>query len=641
LEKEACRILFLPENREVLAPPGTLILDAATRAGVIIDTPCGGQGRCGRCLVRIQEGEATRRENPHLTQKQQQEGWVLACTARVAGDLVLTVPLLKERERVAVESAASRRAAPVPCPLPFYPALRQVFLELPHPTLEDPATDLDRLRRALAQKEGLDRLRVELPNLQRLARTLREGKWQVTLDLYLPDGEARLVDLFPGKKKGPLLGLAVDIGTTNVVMEVVDLRSGRSLGGASARNRQVLRGEDIISRIVYSEKGEGLKELQGLVTDTINSLLLELARAHSFEPGEVEVMVVAGNTTMTHLFLGLYPKPIREEPYIPTTSFFPEVRAGEVGVNINPQAPVYALPAVAAYVGGDITAGVLASCLYRADRLTLFLDVGTNGEIVLGNKEFMTTCACSAGPAFEGAGMRWGMRAIPGAIEEVRIHSTTLQPTLRVIGDRPPQGICGSGLITTLSEMFLTGVMDRAGKVAGDFVVSRTRERPRARWGEHGTEYVLAWAEETDAGEDIVISEVDINSLLRTKAAIYAGIAVLARTLGIEFNQIEQVLIGGAFGQHINVESAIQIGLLPDLPWEKFHFLGNTSLAGAIQVLISKYARAQAEEIARRMTYLELIADNTFMNEMTAALFLPHTDINLFPSVKAQLEKKG
>ena len=639
--KEACRIQFLPDNREVLAPPGTLILDAATRAGVIIDTPCGGQGRCGRCLVRIQKGQATRRENPHLTQKQQQEGWVMACTARVGGDLVLVVPPLKEREKVAVESAASRRAAPVPCALPFYPALRRLFLELPQATLEDPIPDLDRLRRALAQKEGLDRLKLDLPTLQRLARTLREGDWKVTLDVNLPDGEARLVDLFPGKKTGPLLGLAVDIGTTNVVMEVVDLRSGKSLGGASARNRQVLRGEDIISRIVYSEKGEGLKELQGLVAETINSLVLELARAHGFEPGAVEAMVVAGNTTMTHLFLGLYPKAIREEPYVPTLSFFPEVRAWEVGVNINPQAPVYAVPAVAAYVGGDITAGVLAACLYRAEGLSLFLDVGTNGEIVLGNKDFMTTCACSAGPAFEGAGVRWGMRAIPGAIEEVRIHSTTLQPTVRVMGDRRPQGICGSGLITALSEMFLTGVIDRAGKVDVEFVASRTKERPRARLGEHRGEYVLAWAEETEAGEDIVLTEVDINNLLRTKAAIYAGIAVMARTLGIDLRQVDQVLIGGAFGQHINVESAIQIGLLPDLPWDKFHFLGNTSLAGAIQVLTSRYARTQAEEIAHRLTYLELVADNTFMNELMAAMFFPHTDINLFPSVKAQMEKKG
>ncbi len=618
-------------------PSGTLLVDAAARAGLLIDTPCGGQGRCGRCLVKVEAGEVSHRENPHLSQQQTDDGWVLSCTARVAGNLRVMVPPQKERERLAVEAtAASRTASPVQCYFPLLPAVRQVPVRLQPPTLEDNTADAERLAGALAQ-EGVDGLSVELPLLRRLSQELRAGEWQVTPVVDVSDG-ARLIDLYPGRRRSALLGLAVDIGTTNVVAELVDLRSGRSIEQVSARNRQILRGEDVISRIIYSERG-GLDELHRLVVETVNELVTELARRHRFQPQAVQEMVVAGNTTMTHLFLGLTPRSIREEPYAPTATSFPRVKAGELGLNINPVAGVYCLPAVAAYVGGDITAGVLSSCLFRADRLTLFLDVGTNGEIVLGNQEWMSTCACSAGPAFEGAGVQHGIRAIPGAIEEVRVSSKTLEPMLRVIGDRPPEGICGSGMITALAEMMLTGVIDRSGRIQVEEVQRRMGKASRARTGEHGPEFVLAWAGDSGTGQDIVITGVDISNIIRTKGAIYAGIAVMLRSLGISMSDIEQVFIGGAFGQHINVEGAIQIGMLPDLPWERFSFLGNTSLGGAYNALVSRHARAQAEEAVGMMTYFELIADSSFMDEFNGALFLPHTNIDTFPSVKAALEK--
>jgi uncharacterized 2Fe-2S/4Fe-4S cluster protein (DUF4445 family) len=635
------RVTFRPSGKSVSVPGGTLILDAAARAGVLIDTPCGGQGRCGRCLVRVEEGEASHRENPHLTPQQMQEGWVLSCTARVAGDLRLAVPRRREREKVVAETAAARTARPVECDWPRSPTVRQVFVELTPPTLEDTATDLERLKTALAAQHQIDSLRVELPLMRRLARELRQANWQLTLTLDTGDGDARLIDIHPGRRRGALLGAAVDIGTTNVVIDLVDLRSGKVVEQVSARNKQIVRGEDVISRIIYSERGKRLEELQRLVVETINELLSELGQKLDMDMSNVQEMVVAGNTTMTHLFLGLSPKHIREEPYVPTATSFPRVRAGELGVAINPLASIYCLPAVAAYVGGDITAGVLSSCLFQADKLSLFLDVGTNGEIVLGSSDWMTTCACSAGPAFEGAGVRHGMRAMKGAIEEVRINSKTLEPTLSVIGGGPPQGICGSGLISALAEMFITGVINRSGRIDMEFVSGRRKGRSRVRRGDHGAEYVLAWARDSGMGEDIILTEVDINNLIRTKAAIYAGIAVMAHSLGIPLSDVEEVLIGGAFGQHINVEEAIQIGLLPDLPWERFRFLGNTSLWGAYNALLSRFARAQVEEIAGKLTYMELIADNTFMNELTGALFLPHTDINKFPSVKALLEENA
>jgi uncharacterized 2Fe-2S/4Fe-4S cluster protein (DUF4445 family) len=288
---------------------------------------------------------------------------------------------------------------------------------------------------------------------------------------------------------------------------------------------------------------------------------------------------------------------------------------------------------VASYMGADITAGVLSSELDQADKLTLFMDIGTNGEMVLGTAEWLVSCACSAGPAFEGAGVEHGMRATMGAIEEVWVNGETAEPTYRVIGNEKPRGICGSGLISLLAELFITGVMDRAGNVKVDI------GSPRVRQGPHGPEYVVAWANETADGQDIVLTKVDIDNLLRAKAAIYAGFSVLVKSVGLSFDDVEQVLIGGSFGQYINVEKAIQIGLLPDMPWDRFRYLGNTAARGAYQALLSSEARQRIADIARRMTYIELCADNSFTEEFMAALFLPHTDANRFPSVAALMEQ--
>jgi uncharacterized 2Fe-2S/4Fe-4S cluster protein (DUF4445 family) len=291
------------------------------------------------------------------------------------------------------------------------------------------------------------------------------------------------------------------------------------------------------------------------------------------------------------------------------------------------------LPGVASYVGADITAGVLSSGMTNSDQVILFLDVGTNGETVLGSSDFLVTCACSAGPAFEGAGVLHGMRATRGAIEEVWINEDSYEPTLRVIGGIKPRGLCGSGLISLLSETFLTGVVDKGGKIKMDL------DTPRVRMGDHGSEYVIAWADETGIEEDIVITNVDIDNLLRAKAAIYAGFTVLAESVGYPLEMIEKVLIGGSFGRYINVEKAVQIGLLPDMPWENFDFLGNTSVKGAYLGLIDHRSRQQIREIAAKMTYIELSADNKFYDAFMSALFLPHTDATLFPSVAAALEK--
>ena len=636
-------VTFLPEDVSVQVPEGTLLLDAASKTGVAIEIPCGGQGRCGRCRLKVERGEVTHRENPHLTQDQMEEGWVLACVARAAADLVVSVPPQEEREKVAVATAASRSAVPIRSDWPLNPAVRRYYLEIPPPSLDDNAPDLERLRRVLEREHNVPQFSVRLPMLQQIPSILREADWKVTATLESRDatGERYLIQLIPGRVREANLGAAVDVGTTTVVIYLVDLRTGRLLDRASAFNKQISRGADIISRIIYSQRPDGLAELQHLLVATINDVLAELAQRNHFRPQDINDMVIAGNTTMIHLLLGLPTRQIREEPYIPVASHFPVLPAREVGIDINPCASVCCMPAVAAYVGGDITAGVLSSGLYKTRKLSLFLDIGTNGEIVMGNADWMMACACSAGPAFEGAGVHSGMRAVEGAIEDVRIHSETLEPTIQVIGQVPPRGICGSGMISAMAEMLVTGVVDKSGHIDVEYVNRQTGERSRARIGEHGAEYVIAWAKDTSIGEDIVLMEVDIDNLIRTKAAIYAGMTVMAKSVGIQMSDIEEVLIGGAFGQHINVEEAIQIGLFPDLPWEKFRYLGNTSAWGAFEVLLSRPARAKAEEIARKITYLELVADNRFMNEFTSALFLPHTELASFPSVRRLLETVG
>jgi len=626
------KVEFLPSTKCSVVPEGTLLVDAAAKAGILIDTPCGGQGRCGRCLVRVDKGQVSDYESPYLTTEQIQQGWILACVARVAGDLVISVPTRSEQDTITSESAVTRKAVITHLDWPLSPAVRHLFVELPPPSLADNTADFDRLKSAIVKKHGIENTKAGLPLIQKLSQNLRKAHWQVTatIDKRNQSKEARLIKVYPGHIKQPPLGVAVDIGTTNIAATLVNLDSSRILSHASTINRQITCGEDVISRIIYSEHRGGLKQLNRMVIHTINELLNELCDNNSIKNSNIDRMVVAGNTTMTHLFLSLPPKYIRQEPYVCSATHFPLVTARELGVRINPNALIYCIPAVAAYIGGDITAGILSSRLFKNNKLSLFLDIGTNGEMVLGSSDWMMACACSAGPAFEGAGVSCGMPATPGAIEEVTINSTTLEPTIKIIGDASPLGICGSGMISALAEMLNTRVVDKAGHIRHN-----TSQNSRIQPGEHGAEYVLCWAADSGTGRNITLTEVDINNLIRTKAAIYAGITVMLKKLDISLSQIEQVLIGGAFGQHINIERAIQIGLLPDIPWERIQYLGNTSLSGAYNILLSEQAQQQAENIAHNITYLELIADNEFMNELTAASFLPHTDSSKFPSSKA------
>jgi uncharacterized 2Fe-2S/4Fe-4S cluster protein (DUF4445 family) len=620
---------------------GTLVADAAKMVNVEIGQPCGGQGRCGRCAVQVRAGEVRRRSTVRLSAVDIEQGYALACQSTIEGDLDILIPAQEVIERhIATDRVASEISVPTDYEFTWSQPVSRVNVILNPPSMEDQTDDWSRLQTALRQQHRLEYATCSISLLRQLGSALREGDWQVTviMTLEVMDDQTkthRILDVRPGltDEDDPLWTVAVDIGTTTVSLWLVDLVTGKVKAHAAEYNGQIARGEDVISRIVYASKNGGGEELQRQVVTTINKLSdAACKRAHT-KPREIIKATIAGNSTMIHLLLGLPASSIRLSPFITTVNQPPPATSREIGFNFAPDAAIDCLPGVASYVGADITAGVLSSGLDKTENITLFIDVGTNGEIVLGNRDWLVTCACSAGPAFEGAGVVCGMRATTGAIEDVWINEATLEPQYRVIGGGKPMGLCGSALIALVSEMFLSGILDKSGNINLTLPTNRVRE------GEHGSEYVVAWSNETENGKDIIITHVDVDNLMRAKAAIYAGYSVLAEQVGMTLENVQQMIIGGSFGKHINVEKAIQIGLLPDMPWDKFHFLGNTSIKGAYLALLETSQRERISDIAKRMTYIELSADNTFYEAFTSALFLPHTDISKFPSVKAVFEK--
>lgn len=662
---------FTPGDLAVSVPSGSTLSEAARRAGFDLNQPCGGQGRCGRCAVIVDDARSAvrRRSTIRLSEQDVATGYALACQTVIEGDTWVTVPPQETIERRLV---TQKMAARVQVPFDYNPdrhqPIRRFFLRLDPPDYADQTDDWARVTRELARL-GIENPRTRLTVLRDLGRILRGETnevaaeqdtgaaqdlsrqtyepWEVTAVVVTdswdqPHGPAQVLAVLPGDQTDRNFGAAVDIGTTTVTVWLVDLESGEVVAQASDYNGQIARGEDVISRIIYAKKPGNLAELQHLVVDTINRLLAAACAQVHAQPDEVFKITVAANPTMIHLLLAIPPDQIRLAPFVPAVNHSPTLAASELGLAAHPQALVDCLPGVASYVGADISAGVLSTRMDENPELTLFIDVGTNGETVLGNADWLVTCACSAGPAFEGAGVEHGMRATIGAIEEVWIHSDTREPTYRVIGKEGelPKGICGSGLLSLLAEMFVTGVVDKAGNL-------QLGRSPRIREGQHGPEYVVAWGRETAHGHDIAITKVDIDNLMRAKAAIYAGFTVMAQSVGVDLGDVSQMLIGGSFGQYINVEKAVQIGLLPDLPappgaaspWDRFRFLGNTAIRGAYMALLRRDARAHLAEVAKMMTYLELSADNTFYDAFTSALFLPHTDLAQFPTVEAALAR--
>ncbi|MDP3014397.1 MAG: ASKHA domain-containing protein, partial [Candidatus Subteraquimicrobiales bacterium] len=469
------KVVFLPYNKEVFVDEGENLLRAAMLAEVHVNASCGGDGTCGKCRVIVEQGRVKTRPSLKLLKEDIDKGYVLACQALVKSDLQVRIPpesilgekRILDRKRMVSTCGAFLSAADARDLVKKWklsPATRRLFLELSPPTLEDSLSDLDRLRRGLSQSYGMRDFPISFPVLKELARNLREKDWKVTATLLSHKGREKLTQVLSGDRSNINFGVIVDIGTTTVYAQLLNLINGELIAEASDYNAQVSCGEDVISRIVYSLKGEGLNHLKQLVVSTINGLIAELLKKSSCDVSDITHIVVAGNTTMTHLFLGLSPRYIREEPYVPTVSFVPRIRGKEIGLEVDGGVYVYALPCRVSYVGGDIVSGILGSGMFKSDKLTLFIDVGTNGELVLGNSEWLLACSCSAGPAFEGGTIKHGMRATTGAIESVRISRDTFEPMILTIGQTKPKGICGSGLIDAVAELFLSEVIDQKGK---------------------------------------------------------------------------------------------------------------------------------------------------------------------------------
>ncbi len=631
-EAAVARVTFLPDEKSVDVTPGMTLLEAARAADVYINASCNGKGSCGKCKLIVREGQVDAGPTPLLSDREKEANYVLACQSRIKGDLTVSIPeeLLEKKLKVAGlgKELTGRLQGLVE---DISPMFEEISLELEPPSLEDPVSDLDRLKRGLKQfGVDTDRMNVSLRIMRQLAEVMRKQQWKVTASVIHRKCFDEIVDVRPGDGAGPNLGLAVDLGTTSIVVYLVDVDDGAIIAATSGHNRQAACGDDVINRIVCAEKS-GVKKLSKMALATINSLISEALAAAGRKAVEVKNVVISGNTTMTHLLLSIEPRYIRREPYIPTVSEFPIMKAGQIGIKADPKAAVFVMPGPAGYVGGDIVSGVLYSGLFREDPLTLFIDVGTNGEIVLGNREWMMTASCSAGPAFEGGGIRFGMRAEEGAIEKVTIDPESREPSFQTVGDVPPRGICGSGMIDLLSEMLIAGIIDQKGKIQLD------PSHPRIEKDGDALAYILAFADQSAIGQNIVFSETDINSLILSKGAVYAGFTVLLNQAGLDFSMVDRVWITGGFGQYLDIEKAIIIGLLPDIEREKFTYLGNSSISGAYMALLCREHRELAGQISNNMTYIDFSSNSQFMDEFTSALFLPHTNMEAFPNVRKLL----
>ena len=632
-------VSFLPDNISVHVPPGENLLTAAALAGVYIHASCGGDGVCRKCKVELVAGELYSKTCSSLTHEETLKGIRLACISTIGSDVTIRIPEIVCADGKSIKSKpkttrtiSTKTLENLVGTWDIAPPVRKLYLSLEPPTLADNVPDMQRLIRGIIRiSPGMQEPDYDHPELiHELSTTLRENHWKVTVILlqgkraHEPE---RIIAVEAGDTTGQLYGLALDLGTTTISGVLIDLNSGSIIAESSQYNSQIGYGEDIISRIIYSGRSGGLRALQEKAVYTINNIIEEVCHSVVISPSDISYIMAAGNTVMTHLLLGIAPKFIRESPYVPAVSKFPLTKAAALGIMAHPSVRLFLYPCIASFVGGDIVAGVHACQMHKSETISLFIDIGTNGEIVVGNCDWMVCAACSAGPAFEGGGIKYGMRASSGAIENIHIHQETLDPMIVTVGNTNPRGICGSGVIAIVPELLEAGIIDRRGK----FIHSK--QHKRIRMGTDGWEYVIAWSHDTMIGEDIVITEIDLDNLIRAKGAMFAGYQTLLESVGIGFADLDRIILAGNFGAHIDLERAIAIGLLPDIDRDRFHYLGNASMLGC-QISLTDHSRfRERTEVRQIMTNLELSDNQNFMNYYMAALFLPHTDNRLFPSL--------
>lgn len=624
-------VTFLPNFRKVTVDKGKTILEAAQAAGLHMNVVCGGQGKCGKCIVYLKTGIATFDRGAFgnfFTEEELEKGACLACKTVIEDDIQVLVPetSLIQEQKILIEGLGIETT--------LNPSVWKFALALTPPTLDDPSPDLTRLLWGIEKQGGpvAEKIYVPLEVLQRIPSVLRESAWRVTATVALVPGGYRLIELEKGDTSANLFGVAVDLGTTTIVAYIRSLVDGRVVGVASNYNRQISTGEDILSRVNYARR-EGLDKLQALAAESVNTAILAAANTGAIDTDDIYEVVIAGNTIMTHILMGIDPAYMIEEPYVPVVRRYLTTAASRVGISVAEDAGVFIFPAVSDFIGGDIVADILACGMAERDEIALLIDIGTNFEVVLGNKEWMFSCAGAAGPALEGGEVLFGMRANPGAIEQITLDLLTLTPVYRTINHIPPRGICGSGLIDLLAELLRSCIIDRNGRI------NTAIEHERVRQGAHFPEFVVAWKEETGIGKDIVITENDVKNLIMSKASILAACITLMKQAGITRQEIARIYFSGAFGNYINKENAIIIGLIPEVPIDRIHTIGNGAIEGANIALINRKKRKVLDDIARGIAYIELNAEPAFMDEYTGSAFLPHTDLSLFPMVEKMLDE--
>ena len=618
--------------------PGDNLLEAARRANVAIDAPCSGNGSCGKCRVKLVEGDLDSIKSRHISDEEWDAGWRLSCCSKVSGDCTVLVPdiasayqsrmktadLSSPKEIAIFENAQADLKA---SGIHFTNNFRAVVVTMAEPTLDDTIPDIERLTWAVEEALGVEKVEIPFCVMVKLAYTLRENNFSVCVKGEVKDNTFKCMEIC-GPEDTTIVGCAIDIGTTTVTMVLTDLTSGKLLAKGSSGNGQIRYGADVINRIIEQSKSGGKKKLQdAIVKETLTPIIANLCKTANISARSILRLSVGANTTMNHLLVGVDANPVRMDPYIPSFFGWEGLLAGDLKIPANPLAPVIIAPNIGSYVGGDITAGTLASGIWDKDEMSLFIDLGTNGEIVYGNRDFLMSCACSAGPAFEGGDISCGMRATDGAIEACTIDNATMEPTLSIVGDegQKPVGICGSGIIDIISELYRCRIINAKGL----FV----REGDRIKRDSHNMgRYVIATAEESETGREVSINEVDIDNFIRAKGAIFSAIDTLLQSVDMTPDCIDKVYVAGGIGSGINMKNAVNIGMFPDVELEKFQYIGNSSLTGAYAMVMSDEATAKTAEVAANMTYLELSTYPGYMDSFVAACFIPHTDSRLFPS---------
>jgi uncharacterized 2Fe-2S/4Fe-4S cluster protein (DUF4445 family) len=639
---DKCKIRFNPDNLEIVVDRGTNLLSAAIAAGVHISASCDSQGVCGTCKVKIDSGSVKSIRTEKLTPEEYDRGVRQACQCQIISDLIVNVPIESRVDRVIRARERNRASGVTATGWKFNPPVKKYLLNLPPASANDNSTDYFRIMYGLAKSYNLPDWPIDFDVIAKMPATLRAKNWQVTITMLAVSDKPprqdyftyKIINVEAGDTRGQIYAVAIDVGTTSICAQLLDLNRGLVLAETMVPNKQATHGSDTLKRIAYSQIASGRQELQKEVVDSINEAIDILLTSSKKERHLLSYISTAANTTMQHLLVGFDPNNLLKEPYVPVANFIPLVKACQTGINVPDHVYMFSFPNVSSFVGGDITSGIVASGVQQRKKLTLYVDIGTSSEIVIGNSEWMVSTACYARPYFEGIGIKNGMVAMPGAIKEVNIDFK-LEPSVKTIDDVIPKGICGAGLISATAALLLAGIIERNGKFKSALKSQRIHR------GKEGYEYILVKAAKSYTKEDIVITEKDLENVIQTKAAIYAAICSLGHSVSIEPKDFEQVILAGCLGNSLDIEKAITIGLLPDIARERFVFIGNGSVAGARLITFSTELLDDSRSIAQMMTDVELNATVDYIANYKAALSLPNSDVTAFPSIFEKLKTAG